>query len=97
MSIRKILSELVTNPTTGRVSHTKLAASSAYFVGTLCFIWYHCFLFNPNTPVEKFTASVNIMPELWLFYFGVIAGHAGANKFMAQKRDIKQVKKDDVD
>lgn len=94
MTIKKILSDLVTNPNTGRVSHTKLAASTAYFVGTVCFIWYHCFLFNPSTPVEKFSSTVNIMPELWLFYFGVIASHAGANKFMAQHRDSKKVSND---
>lgn len=83
---KRRFTELITNPVTKRVSHTKLAASSAYFIGTICFLWFHCWLFNQNTSSEKVVAALAIMPELWLFYFGVIASHQGVNKFMALKR-----------
>lgn len=60
------LAEIIENPSTGKLSNTKLATSTAYLVGTYWFCWhnYH----------SGFTA------ELWLIYYGVAASHQTASK-----------------
>lgn len=85
LSLRRMAKEMITNPQTGRVSHTKLAASTAYFVGTVCFVWFHCWLFNPKTELAKVQAGLGQMAILWGVYFTVIAGHQTASKWVSGK------------
>lgn len=66
-----LLSGLVINDRTGKVSNTKLAAATAYSVGTFWFCWH-----NYHTGFNT---------DMWLIYFGIVAGHKTAEKFIGMK------------
>ena len=69
------LSELVTNPDTGRLSHTKLWANIACCTSTGVFVW--------QAHAGQLTA------EVWLIYLGLVGGYAAALRLIAAWRGGK--------
>lgn len=63
------LSHIITNPTSGRVSLTKLAAATAHFQTAVAFGWL--------------TYTKGFVPELWIIYLGFAAGHNLVSKGLA--------------
>lgn len=75
------ISHIITNPTTGRVSLTKLAAATAHFQTAVAFGWI--------------TATKGFVPEMWIIYLGFAAGHNLMSKSLAGKTVASST--DDVD
>lgn len=79
MSLRqkivKAIFDLAIDRKTGETSPQKLAVSTSYFVGTVCFIWFHFWLFAESTDIAKVSVGLGAMPFLWFIYFGIIGGH----------------------
>lgn len=67
------LSEIVTNPATGRVSMTKLAGATAHVNAALWFAWL--------------TARHGFILDLWVVYLGATIVHNGWDKAVATYRD----------
>lgn len=71
-SIRPSLSDLITDPGTGMLSHTKLWAHVAYLVVTLAFVKV-----TFTTPEPDLT--------VWLLYLCVVGGHSSLSKLISMK------------
>lgn len=69
------LSDIVTNPATGRVSLTRLAASTAHLNAAIWFAWL--------------TYAHGFIAELWMVYLGATITHNGMSKALAAVRDVK--------
>lgn len=67
------LSDLFTNPATGRLSHSKLWANVACASATGLFIYQG--------------VQGTLTPEVWLIYLGVVGGYAAALRLIAARRD----------
>lgn len=67
------LSDLFTNPATGRLSHSKLWANVACASATGLFIYQG--------------VQGTLTPEIWLVYLGVVGGYAAALRLIATRRD----------
>lgn len=65
------LSDLVKDPGTGQLSHTKIWANIAYAASTVSFCWMNF----------KGTAS----PDIWFIYLGVVGVHGAASKLISMK------------
>ena len=65
------LSELITNPDTGRLSHTKLWANVACAASTAVFL--------------KQGWAGTLTAEVWFVYLGVVGGYAVARRWLANK------------
>ena len=70
------LSELFTNPATGRLSHSKLWANVACATATGMFVYQGI--------VGQLTT------DTWLVYLGVVGGYSAARSWIATKRDSKE-------
>ena len=75
MRLLRKLGDIVTNPATGRISMTKLAAATAHLnaAGWFAYLTYR----------HGFVA------DLWLIYLGATIFHSGYDKTVAAVRDIK--------
>lgn len=70
------VSDLFTNPATGRLSHSKLWANVACAVATAMFIqqgWRH-----------------TLGADIWLAYLGMVGGYSAARSWIATRRDSKE-------
>ena len=67
------LVDIVTNPKTGRVSVTKLAAATAHLNAAVWFAWL--------------TLHHGFIGELWVVYLGATIVHNGWDKAVATYRD----------
>lgn len=70
------VSDLFTNPATGRLSHSKLWANVACAVATLMFIqqgWHG-----------------TLGADIWLAYLGMVGGYSAARSWIATRRDSKE-------
>ena len=65
--------DLITDCTTGQLSHTKLWTNIAYFVATLAFA--RVTLFSDTQPES----------EIWLIYLGVVGAHNVSSKILSMK------------
>lgn len=72
--MRKLF-DIITNPTTGRISMTKLAAATGHLNAASWFAWL--------------TYRFGFIPELWIIYLGATIVHNGYDKAVAAVRDIK--------
>ncbi|WP_293934021.1 hypothetical protein [Iodobacter sp.] len=68
------LSDLVTNPQTNRLSHTKLWANIACAASTAVFI------------KQGFAGTLS--SDGWLVYLGVVGGYAVAQRWLANRKSI---------
>ena len=66
------LSDLVTNPASGRLSHSKLWANIAYASATGMFVY-------------QGVAGV-LTAETWLIYLGAVGGYSAARSWIATRR-----------
>ncbi|KUM03515.1 hypothetical protein KIF53_13350 [Chromobacterium subtsugae] len=69
------LADLATNPTTGRLSHSKLWANVACAVATGMFVYQG--------------VAGTLTAEVWLIYLGVVGGYSAARSWIAAQRDAK--------
>ena len=69
------LSDIITNPVTGRISLTRLAASTGHLNAALWFAWL--------------TYRHGFIAELWMVYLGATITHSGMSKALATVRDYK--------
>jgi hypothetical protein len=67
--------EMVSDTSTGRLSHTKLATATGHLVGT----YWFC----------QLTAEKGFILELWVVYFTVVIGHQQINKLQDIVAGIK--------
>ncbi|WP_047243728.1 hypothetical protein [Chromobacterium subtsugae] len=67
--------DLFTNPTTGRLSHSKLWANVACAVATGMFVYQG--------------VAGTLTAEVWLIYLGVVGGYSAARSWIAAQRDAK--------
>lgn len=67
------LGHIITNPSTGRVSMTKLAAATAHLNAAGWFAWL--------------TFSHGFIAEMWVIYLGATIVHNGWDKAIATYRD----------
>lgn len=74
-TLKKVATDISVDSKTGEVSPQKLAVSTAYFLGSVCFMWFHYWLFAQETDIAKVSVGLGQMPILWLVYFGIIGGH----------------------
>lgn len=65
--------DLITDCTTGQLSHTKLWANVAYFTATLAFVRITMFSAEPSSP------------EIWLIYLGVVGAHNVSSKILSMR------------
>ena len=70
------LADLFTNPTTGRLSHSKLWANVACATATGMFVYQG--------------VIGHLASETWLIYLGVVGGYSAARSWIATKRDSKE-------
>ncbi|OHX10278.1 MULTISPECIES: hypothetical protein [Chromobacterium] len=70
------LADLFTNPTTGRLSHSKLWANVACAAATGMFVYQG--------------VAGTLTAEVWLIYLGVVGGYSAARSWIATKRDSKE-------
>lgn len=70
------LSELFTNPATGRLSHSKLWANVACATATGMFVYQGM--------------AGQLTTDTWLVYLGVVGGYSAARSWIATKRDSKE-------
>ena len=68
------LSEMFESHGSGKISHTKFWSNVAYLVGTISFIKIN---FSEHPP--------EYLPELWLFFLGVIGGNSAVSKWISLK------------
>ena len=78
------LSEMFESHGSGKISHTKFWSNVAYLVGTISFIKIN---FSEHPP--------EYLPELWLFFLGVIGGNSAVSKWISLK--YANNKRDDDD
>ena len=71
------VSDLFTNPASGRLSHSKLWANVACAVATGMFVY-------------QGIAGL-LTTDTWLVYLGVVGGYSAARSWIATKRDSKEV------
>lgn len=69
----KRLTEIITNPVTGRISMTKLAAATGHLNAAAWFAWL--------------TYRHGFIAELWVIYLGATIVHNGYDKAVAAMRD----------
>ncbi|QNJ57345.1 hypothetical protein Dolphis_38 [Pseudomonas phage Dolphis] len=69
----KKLTEIITNPATGRISMTKLAAATGHLNAASWFAWL--------------TYKHGFIAELWIIYLGATIVHNGYDKAVAAMRD----------
>lgn len=67
------LSDLFTNPATGRLSHSKLWANVACATATAMFVY------------QGVTGTLS--SETWLIYLGVVGSYSAARSWVATRRD----------
>jgi hypothetical protein len=65
------ISELITDPTTGCISHTKVWTNIAYATTTGVFI------------MQAYKATLT--PDIWLIYLAVVGAHNVASKMITAK------------
>lgn len=68
------LAEMFESHGSGKISHTKFWSNVAYLVGTISFIKIN---FSEHPP--------EYLPELWLFFLGVIGGNSSVSKWISLK------------
>lgn len=66
-------SDLVTNPATGRLSHSKLWANVACGAATGLFVY------------QGLQGTLDA--DVWLVYLGVVGGYSAARSWIATRRD----------
>lgn len=71
------LIELITDCTTGNLSHTKIWTNVAYFAATIAFMYEAIFSGNPFSW------------EMWLIYLGTLGGHNVLSKLLSMKYGAK--------
>jgi len=71
------LSDLFTNPASGRLSHSKLWANVAYSSATGMFVYQG--------------VAGQLTTDTWLVYLGVVGGYSAARSWIAAKRDKQEV------
>lgn len=71
------LLELITDCTTGNLSHTKIWANIAYLSATVAFVG------------ETIFSDQQVEPDIWLIYLGVVGGHGALSKFISMKYGVK--------
>lgn len=69
------LAHIITNPTTGRISMTKLAAATGHLNAAVWFAWL--------------TWRHGFIAELWMVYLGAAIFHNGYDKTVAAVRDMR--------
>ncbi|MCD0491390.1 hypothetical protein [Chromobacterium violaceum] len=69
------LGDLIKNPATGRLSHSKLWANIACAVGSGMFIYQG--------------VAGTLSYEIWLVYMGSVGGYSAARSWIATRRDAK--------
>ncbi|EEG08973.1 hypothetical protein [Pseudogulbenkiania ferrooxidans] len=67
------LADLITNPATGRLSHSKLWANIACASATGMFVYQG--------------VAGTLTAETWLIYLGVVGGYSAARSWIATRRD----------
>lgn len=80
------LSEMFESHGSGKISHTKFWSNVAYLVGTISFIKIN---FSEHPP--------EYLPELWLFFLGVIGGNSAVSKWISLKYANNKGRYDDGD
>lgn len=70
------LSDLFTNPASGRLSHSKLWANVACASATGMFIYQG--------------VAGQLTTDTWLVYLGVVGGYSAARSWIAAKRDKQE-------
>ncbi len=65
------LSDLIVDPATGMLSHTKLWMNIAYCATTFSFIWL--------------SYKGTVTAEIWLIYLAVLGAHGTASKLISLK------------
>lgn len=65
------LADLVRDPGTGLLSHTKLWANIAYAAATAAFL--------------KQAWAGTITSDIWLFYLGIVGAHSAISKFISMR------------
>lgn len=80
------LSEMFESHGSGKISHTKFWSNVAYLVGTISFIKIN---FSEHPP--------EYLPELWLFFLGVIGGNSAVSKWISLKYANNKGRYDDDD
>ena len=70
------LSDLFTNPVSGRLSHSKLWANVACATATGMFVYQGI--------------AGQLTTDTWLVYLGVVGGYSAARSWIATKRDSKE-------
>ncbi|MCD4501107.1 hypothetical protein [Chromobacterium vaccinii] len=70
------LADLIRNPATGRLSHSKMWANVACAVATGMFVYQG--------------AAGSLTADVWLIYLGVVGGYSAARSWIATKRDSKE-------
>ena len=78
------LSEMFESHGSGKISHTKFWSNVAYLVGTISFIKIN---FSEHPP--------EYLPELWLFFLGVIGGNSAVSKWISLKYQNNKGNDDD--
>jgi hypothetical protein len=63
------LSDLVRDPGTGQLSHTKIWTNIAYFAATIAFI--------------RMSWVGTITADMWLWYLGVVGTHSAISKLIS--------------
>ncbi|WP_043617933.1 hypothetical protein [Chromobacterium violaceum] len=71
------LTDLIQNPATGRLSHSKLWANVACAAATGMFVYQG--------------VAGTLTADVWLIYLGVVGGYSAARSWIATKRDSKEV------
>lgn len=80
------LAEMFESHGSGKISHTKFWSNVAYLVGTISFIKIN---FSEHPP--------EYLPELWLFFLGVIGGNSAVSKWISLKYANNKGRYDDDD
>nr|DAS11101.1 MAG TPA: Protein of unknown function (DUF2644) [Caudoviricetes sp.] len=80
------LAEMFESHGSGKISHTKFWSNVAYLVGTISFIKIN---FSEHPP--------EYLPELWLFFLGVIGGNSAVSKWISLKYQNNKGRYDDDD
>lgn len=70
------LSDMFTNPASGRLSHSKLWANVACASATGMFIYQG--------------VAGQLTTDTWLVYLGVVGGYSAARSWIASKRDKQE-------
>lgn len=66
------ISDLIVDPGTGQLSHTKIWTNIAYLVVTIAFI-------------KTTFSSAEINFSMWLLYLGIVGGHSSLSKLISLK------------